>query len=324
MSCLPTIDFMFGYANLYMQLRPKSLRHVILNIYGGESLHHPNIVEILQQVRLRHAQYKDQWDLVVTTTTNAIVSEKKLANILPLIDEFTVSYHTESSDKQKETFRTNLLAIKAAGRKQKCIVLMHAETDKFDDATQMIAWLEQNNINYLPKALDADAHRVEFFYQEKQLHWFRNVFEKNSFNAESTALDFVPQSPVTDLAGLGRSCCGGKQLCYNQNQRSRHGFVANKFPNWFCSVNHFFVYVKQYTGDIFTNKDCRMNFDQQVAPIGNMANYQKLISDTELALTTNTLPVIQCKKSRCLCGLCAPKAANLETYNNIMSKYFAT
>jgi hypothetical protein len=32
-------------------------------------------------------------------------------------------------------------------------------------------------------------------------------------------------------------------------------------------------------------------------------------------------PVIQCAKQRCYCGLCAPKAADLDTYNHIMKKY---
>ena len=70
-DCLQTIDFMFKYADIYMSLRPPGLRHVILNVYGGESLHHPDIVPILEQVHQRHAPYADQWSLTVTTTTNA-------------------------------------------------------------------------------------------------------------------------------------------------------------------------------------------------------------------------------------------------------------
>ena len=67
---------------LRMSMKPKSLRQVILNVYGGESLHHPDIVPILEQVRQRYQAYADRWNLTVTTTTNAIVSEKKLEKII--------------------------------------------------------------------------------------------------------------------------------------------------------------------------------------------------------------------------------------------------
>jgi hypothetical protein len=56
-----------------------------------------------------------RWHLTVTTTTNAIISNKKLKQIIPLIDEFTVSYHTESTEKQKQQFRDNLLTIAQSG-----------------------------------------------------------------------------------------------------------------------------------------------------------------------------------------------------------------
>ena len=39
--------------------------------------------------------------------------------------------------------------------------------------------------------------------------------------------------------------------------------------------------------------------------------------------STNKLPCecLQCKKSFCYCGLCAPKAKNLDSFNKIMEKY---
>ena len=71
-ECLSALDFMFEYVDLYMNTKPKGIRYVILNVYGGESLHHPDIVKILSQVREKHQLYADRWHLTVTTTTNAI------------------------------------------------------------------------------------------------------------------------------------------------------------------------------------------------------------------------------------------------------------
>jgi len=321
-ECLKTIDFMFEYVDLYMSTKPRGIRYVILNVYGGESLHHPDIVEILKTVRERYKSYQDRWYLTVTTTTNAIVNDRILDEIIPLIDEFTVSYHTENTPKQKQQFRENLLKIKTSGRRLKCVVLMHAEADKFEDAGFMIDWLNQNQIRYLPRQLDHVMTQEEFNYSEKQVTWFENLYQSRTQIKEKFKM---PEKKVVedqiDLADTGRACCGGRQVCQDQNYRSRTFFVGNKFPDWFCSVNHFFVYVKQVTKEIFVNKDCKMNYTGSVGPIGHLSNYQKLLDDTKQQLSTDNMPVIQCKKQRCYCGLCAPKAESKTDYDKIIKKY---
>jgi hypothetical protein len=65
-----------------------------------------------------------------------------------------------------------------------------------------------------------------------------------------------------------------------------------------------------------------MNFDGSVGPIGNLKNANDLVIKLKNQLDTNSLPVIQCKKYKCVCGLCAPKAKELDTYNKIMEKYY--
>ena len=308
-DCLRSIDFMFEYVNIYMATKPRGIRHVILNVYGGESLHHPDIVEILQACRTQHQQYAPNWALTITTTTNAIVSAGRLEQIIPLIDEFTVSYHTDNTPEQKQQFRDNIRAIKAQGRRQKCVVLMHSEPDKFADAQDMIEWLKQNNIKHLPRQLDHEPER-EFNYNSQQVIWFENLYK--------TKLDHaVVQNSKADLADTGRACCGGRELCANQDRKNPQKFVANKFTGWYCSVDQFFLYVKQVNGEVYVNKDCKMNYNGQVGPIGHL-------TDTAAILAQARDPnrgTIQCAKDRCICGLCAPKAENLDTYQTIMRKY---
>ena len=113
----------------------------------------------------------------------------------------------------------------------------------------------------------------------------------------------------------------GRQLCENSNFNDRKFFVANKFPDWYCSVDRFFLYVKQTTGEIFVNKDCKMNFDGKVGRIGLLSQAQELLDWTKENLNNHTMPVIQCKKYKCVCGLCAPKAQTLSEYQQIMKKY---
>jgi hypothetical protein len=305
-----------------MSTKPRGIRYVILNVYGGESLHHPNIVEILKTVRERYKAYQDRWHLTVTTTTNAIVNDRIMQEIIPLIDEFTVSYHTENTPKQKQQFQHNLLKIKASGRRLKCVVLMHAEANKFDDANRMIEWLNQHQISYLPRQLDHNTNVTEFNYSEKQVTWFENLYQSRTRDQEKF---IMPEKTMVnnhvDLADTGRACCGGRQVCQDQNYKSRKFYIDNKFPDWYCSVNHFFLFIKQVTKEIFVNKDCKMNYNGSVGPIGNLQQAQKLLDDTKQQLSTNTIPVIQCKKQRCLCGLCAPKAESKTDYDKIFKKY---
>jgi pyruvate-formate lyase-activating enzyme len=302
--CLEAIDFMFEYVDLYMAIRPQGLKYVVLNVYGGESLYHPDIITVLEQVRERYQPYKDRWHLTITTTTNAIVSARQLAKIIPLIDEFTVSYHTEATDKQKQQFCDNLITIRDAGRRQKCIVLMHHNPDLFEDANRMIEWLEQNHINYLPKQLDGPHN-----YPQEQVVWFDQLNHSKTYGK------------TINQTSSRRACCGGRQLCQDQNYKERHHYAVNQFPDWYCSVNHFFLYIKQVTGEVFVNKDCKMNFEGRVGPIGHLGNTETMLSKLKMQLDNQTLPIIQCKKSKCICGLCAPKAQDLETYHYIMKKY---
>lgn len=317
-QCLKTIDFMFEYVDLYMATKPQGIKYVVLNVYGGESLHHPDIVTVLETVRERYRHYQSRWGLTITTTTNAIVSEAKLEKIIPLIDEFTVSYHTANTVKQKQEFKRNLLTIKQAGRRLKCVVLMHSEPDLFADAQGMIQWLADNNIKDLPRQLDRNPQGNKFNHESQQIQWFENLYNKKSYNS---TVSLPVESATTNLTNVGRACCGGRQLCADQDYKSRKFFIQNEFRNWYCSVNHFFLYIKQVNGEIYVNKDCKMNFAGDVAPIGTLDQSDQLLSWTREHLSAKTLPVIQCKKDKCMCGLCAPKAQNLDIYNKTMKKY---
>jgi hypothetical protein len=319
-ECLNTIDFMFAYVDLYMRNKPQGIRYVILNVYGGESLHHPDIVNILSNIQQKYIPYSNSWHLTVTTTTNAIISNRKLQQIIPFIDEFTVSYHAENTDKQKQQFKENLLTIAESGKRQKCVVLMHQQPDLFQDAVDMIDWLDQNNIKVLPKQVDGHSglDGGKRIYNQLQVQWFGKLYKDKTFGAPENLLKDKSDSKLTDM---GRACCGGRQVCANNNFKQRHFYVENKFPDWYCSVNHFFLFVKQVNGEVFVNKDCKMNFDGDVGPIGNLDDTQQILSTLKHHLIADSLPIIQCKKHNCFCGLCAPKAKDLVSYQKIMKKY---
>lgn len=304
-QCLSSIDFMYEYVDRMMAGKPKGIQYVNFNVYGGEALHHPDIVTILQEVHSRYRAKTRNWHLTVTTTTNAIIAPHRLAAIIPLIDEFTVSYHTENSNKQKQQFRDNLIAIRDSGRRLKCVVLMHNEHELFQDAMNQIEWLKESNIRCLPRQLD-DSTNTRRNYESQEIKWFNKLYPESN----------IPEDSKINLSDYGRACCGGRSLCLNGNQRNRQHYITdNKFTDWYCSVDRFFLYVKQVTGEVFVNKDCKMNYQGEVGPIGHLADTESMLN------AIGTTPTIQCKKYNCMCGLCAPKAQDLDTYNTMMRKY---
>ena len=320
-DCVDTVDFMFDYVDLYMQHRSKGLKHVVLNVYGGEALHHPEITTILQEIHTKYQEkkYRQRWQLTVATTTNAILSSKKLTAVLPFIDEFTASYHVANTPKQKQQFKENLLQLIHAGKRLKCVVLMHEDVDNFRDCQDMIAWLTQNKIPVLPRQLDAGTNdEIQRIYRKDQVIWFDKFYQSKSYG--QTPNSYLPNADES-LHKLGRACCGGRQLCQDQQFKSRHAFVANQFPDWFCSVNHFFLYIKQVNGEIYVNKDCKMDFNGSVGPIGNLKNRSEILDTLKQQIENRSMPVIQCKKHRCLCGLCAPKAKDRKIFDQIMQKF---
>lgn len=308
-QAIQAIDFMFAYADLYMQYKPQGLKYVVLNVYGGEALYYPHIEKILQEVRQRYQPYQDRWHLTVTSTTNLILSDKKLQDILPYIDEFTISFHAESSEKQRAQFKKNALEIQRRGNRSKCIVMMHNRQDLFPVCLDMINWLEQNNIKYLAKQIDSQTPN---FYHKDQIVWFDKRYESN----------LAEHNENLDISDTGRACCGGRSMCQDQQYKSHTGFVLdNKFPGWSCSVNWFFLFVKQYTQEVYVNKDCKMNFDGTVGPIGTLHESNKILEQTRSWLENKNMPVITCSKYKCHCGLCAPKAQKIEQYHAIFKKY---
>jgi hypothetical protein len=311
---------MFAYVDLYLANRINSLRSVILNVYGGEAMHHPDIESILAAVRKQHVQYQSKWNLTVTVTTNAVVSAHRLESIIPLVDEFTVSYHAGATARQKNQVRSNLLTI--ANTDTRCKVVVMMDPANFQDAVDQIEWCKTHSVKYLAKQLDHLPEQTQFNHSEHQVTWFQKEYQARSTDQIDfeTMLKRDTHNNI-DMAKTGRACCGGRSLSSDKNYRSRVAFVDNKFPDWYCSVNHFFLYVKQVNGEIYTNKDCKMNFDRQVGPIGNLNDCESLLYQTKEWIETKTMPVIQCKKLRCMCGLCAPKARDLDTYKQIFKKY---
>ena len=311
--CLTTIKFMFAYVDVYMQ--HKKNKDVILNIYGGESLFHPNIIEILAAVRDEYALYQDRWRLTTTCTTNAVVGKNLLTRILPYIDEFTVSFHAEALAKQQTQTLDNLLTIKQAGNRVKCVVMMHNNPVLWQASMNAVAFCQDNEIAYISKTFDNSG-------TESGTEWAYNDAQQKYMKIFWASKDILNNKPIIEQ---GRACCGGRKLSVNNNLRERQTFVPRtNFEGWQCSVNWFFLYIDQLNEEIYTNKDCRTSTTGRVEPLGTLKSSDTILDTLSTQMQTGQLPIIHCIKPTCRCGFCAPKAQDATQFLQIVNRHFDT
>ena len=322
-ECLKTIDFMYEYVDLYMKHKKPLHRKVVLNVYGGESLFHPDIVEILESCRSKYQPYSDKWHLTVACTTNAIVGENQWEKIMSLVDNFTLSYHSEALPKQKQIFKNNALKLKAASKPFKVVAMMHNKEPYWKDCVDALDFFKENDISHVAKPLD--NIESEWSYTTSQFEKFKPIWiNRVSTNQKSDYQNLIDGSGKTERVQSiteGRACCGGRKLSINGNLKSSVSFVPRQgFKGWSCSVNWFFLFVRQLDGKIYTNKDCRTSTTGIEEPLGNLSDYQSIIDTLRKQLDTNSMPIIQCVKDICRCGFCSPKAESRNDFMELIKR----
>lgn len=322
-ECLASIDFMYQYVSEYMQHKKPTQRQVVLNVYGGESLFHPDIVEILQACRDKHNPYQDLWHLTIICTTNGIIGRTRWKEIVPLIDEFTVSYHSESLPKQQKQYRNNVLYLKEQGKRFKCVVMMHNSPALWDQSIQVAEFCQATDIRFILKPLDNWTQGWEYTPEQFEVlknRWTQGVSPLRRLDYKKSITDVGSDSALS--IHQGRPCCGGRKLSINNDIKSSITFVPKQgFEGWSCSVNWFFLFVQQQTGLVYTNKDCKMSTTNLVEPLGSLNDSKSIIDTLHQQLASDQLPVIVCAKDICRCGFCAPKAESRKDFDQLIKRH---
>lgn len=303
---LKTVDFIFDYLQVQMNKRPKHLKIAGLNIQGGESLFHPNIVQILSYINEKKSNI--DYTLTVAMITNAIAGHRTWKKIIDLVDYFTISYHAEMTDKQELLFRANCLYTKRNNKEFQVSVMMHPSN--WNKCISVIDYCKNQNIKYLPRQIDHSWTEFRFNYSKEQQEFLLGKTPPTVKEKVKALL-----SNGINLSSKGRACCGGNTLCTDNSCQTQY-VMGNNFKNWYCSVDKFFLYIRQSTGEVFTNKDCKTNLESKIAPLGYLSDTATILQNAK----TYKDPII-CQKKSCWCGLCAPKAATLDQYNTIIKKY---
>jgi hypothetical protein len=213
------------------------------------------------------------------------------------------------------------LYLKEQNKKFKCVVMMHNKSELFEDSEKAIEFCKQNEIRHVVKPLDNVQEQWAYTkdqFSKLKTFWINSVPTTQKLEYKKK-IDTTSNADYVQSISEGRACCGGRKLTVNNNLKSSITFVPRQgFQNWYCSVNWFFLFVQQLTGNIYTNKDCRTSTTGRVEPLGNLNNYQLIIDQVKTQLDNKAMPVIQCVKDICMCGFCAPKADNIEDFNKLL------
>ena len=109
--CLKMLKHSYEYVDCYMEQKSNRFRDVHLNIYGGESLYHPDIEELMEESSRLFEPYKNRWNINRRMTTNASAALKKWKNVVEHLEGVTFSYHPQGSEKMKNNFINNVISI---------------------------------------------------------------------------------------------------------------------------------------------------------------------------------------------------------------------
>ena len=192
--------------------------------------------------------------------------------------------------------------------KYKVNVMFHK--DYFKECIDVCEKLEKNGVDFVPRIIgdeENDEKAIELGYAHRynreQMKWFRNYWKQKGQNVTEKG---------NSQAGLGRPCCGGR--CFKADGVDTYFLPSTNFVGWNCMVNWYFLFINSEADRVWTHQTCGVNLDGEVAPLGKISEFDKIIDSLEHELYVhNRIPMITCPKTFCGCGMCVTKTSqNIE------------
>lgn len=276
-----TMDFIHEYVMLYHH--HKRYDSISLSITGGEPTVHPDLYRFAEYVTETYG------DLYSTTiTTNGAFSEKHRNLIKKHFNSGTISYHPEGD--ATPMVRANIFDLR-----WKVNVMFHK--DYFQECIDLCDELSAEGIPYIPRRIgeeggsnvqDSIANGWKQVYTDEQEQWFADYY---------------------GVKGSGRTCCGGRCMTTEEGDVT---FIKDpNFNGWHCAINWYFLFINQENRGIWTHQTCGVNLDSEVNKLGTLDNVEPLLEATfDHLFIDNSIPIIKCPKTSCLCGVCIPKSTD--------------
>lgn len=302
---IDTFQFVKEYTEIYGH-------YVNINFTGGEPTVNPAFWKFAENIINTEDRFR------LSLTTNGAWSPKNTDKISNIFEGVTVSYHAEADEKLKNQVLENIKLLQASGIWLQVNIMMHI--DFFDECVQICDTLKKLDVKHTPRPIgDGNEERQGWFFdtdgtQRRTSHPYTQEQQEWYFDYLGVSAASTKQKQGTQL---GRSCCGGRcvqGLVNNEWKKVTH--INTNFKDWYCSVNKFFLHIDQHTGDVFHHQTCQALHNGKRGIIGNLSDTNGIIKYAQ----DNKDKTIVCPNQRCGCGMCIPKAKNLEDYNNLIIK----
>jgi len=289
-----SMDGVAEYALLYDTFRKKPAKKK-LSFTGGEPTVHPDFFRFLKYVKEEYPDFSRG------LTTNGWFHNSVLDKVLSLTTGGTLSYHCEATETQKKQVIKNAIFLR---EKYKVNVMFHK--DYFWECVKVCETLEKNSVDYVPRIIGDDnpndKKSVELgythIYDKEQMEWFRNYWKQKGQNVTESG---------NRQQGLGRPCCGGR--CFKADGVDSYFLPSTNFLGWNCMVNWYFLFLNSELDVVYTHQTCAVNLNGEVAPLGKISEFDKIIDSLEHELYVhNKVPMITCPKTFCGCGMCITKS----------------
>ena len=351
-NLLKAIDFLKEYKSRISNFIDH--KEYYISMTGGEPTANPHFIDTVIELKKQAPDFK------LDVTTNGSFNNKIRNTINQVFDHITISYHAEADQKLKAKVLDNIKYFHANGPKVKVNLMMHAY-EYWDECVALAEQFKNDSISFVPRIIgeSMEKNRFNHQYTAEQQEWMKSYWKtdsnknikKDSVQVEKIESDnakFVreenkkrkPESAAgLAKANLGRYCCGKVDLCsfgkdtktWNTSKLVNH----TKFQTWNCLINFYFLYLDQELDQVWHHQTCKSTWDPNrpffrdplesgkdiQAPIGKISEYETILANFDQRVLGGYIPMIQCPRTSCGCGVCVPKAKDSAIATKLFNKH---
>lgn len=309
------LDNVVEYGEVLNQFRKEPIVTTI-SFTGGEPTAHPDFFDFVEWARDKYP------DIRMCLTTNGCYNLSKAKIIAEKLNNITISYHADATDKQKELVVNNIKHYKKIGFKFKINLMMHKEY--WDECMDLLNWFDKDSIRYVPRMIgDGSKNPIMLAsgqahdYTDEQLDFFSNYWKSkdNLFACKVNNTGSTNKSP-------GRPCCRLSTMNMKVDGEWRNTKVSptTNFQGWNCAVNMYFLFVNLELDLWNFSQSCEVNINSQIGKMGRATRINEYTEKLREYLKKGEMPTIKCPKPVCSCGVCASKAKDDSDFRKIVEE----
>jgi hypothetical protein len=85
-------------------------------------------------------------------------------------------------------------------------------------------------------------------------------------------------------------------------------------------VDWYFLHIDHETELVYHHQTCRAKHGGQIGSIGSLQDTDTMLNELTARLSKPEIDPIVCPNKLCSCGMCVPKAQNLDEYKKIFTE----